>query len=439
VSKGIRERVSDTLNIKYVTLNDSYMTEDGVLLMKSECKGIQSSKLLKLYNDKLADGVLYDYIYAKSTGAKRRKRYTANDTFVRIEELREKNNSDMVENSCVIVALRVLMLAVGVMSTVVTGVNLNNALSQSLDSGVAFLFAIAMAIFLTGSFESFIIFKRKRMYGLATIIVVCFAVTVTYSITAEMEVMYRGYASREVTRHNSRQDADRDALASSLIVDDFDNDIQNAEDRLAIAIAEYKRYVALDSVATWRVSEMQNKIDQYTKALNSLRTEKRAVISSNKDVVTVKTKEEEAESFFDFIEETFGVSARKIRFFRDMLPALFIDFISPISVSVAMFMGVNNGKRKRKEEDSGSSGEGEGEENTNSTRVCGAVVNGSGAVTVPLRERIDVSRIFGAKGGKGNVTIRSGTQGIPEQETRKVQHTGSVRDTDDIGEVTNGI
>lgn len=451
MSKQARERVSETLNLKYVTLNDSYMTEDGVLLMKSECQGIQSAKLLKLYNERLSEGILYDYFYAKSTGAKRRKRYTATDNFVKIEELREVAKvTEEVGDTRIITALRILMLMVGAMSTIVTGVNLHNALSQSLDSNVALLFAVAMAIFLTGSFESFIIFKRKRMYGLASIIVACFAITVTYSITAEMEVMYRGYASREVERLNNRADVDKEAIAAVMLIDDFDRDIKSAEDRLYLAVEEYKRYSSLDTVSTWRVAEMQNKIDTHTKSLSELRAEKRKIIEDNTDSVVVKSKKEEAPSFFDFIEDTFGVSARKIRFFRDMLPALFIDFISPISVSVAMFMGVSYGKRKRKcsrgkessFDEEGISSEGYGsetKENTDGERVRAVDNEGGRGLPVSIRERLNVSRIFGTEGGKKRSASRSSTSVLPEQKAWEVQHTGSAGNTDDLGKVSDGI
>ena len=333
----LKEKYSNTLGVNYVVLDDSFMSEDGVLFDKKTCSSISARSLKELHAKSLTSGMLYDYAYAKSTGLKRGKRNFVRETEIRVASTQAHEELPSGEQS-VIKALRIIMLLVGLASTIVTGANLYDSLSQSLNKPVALTFAVSMALFLTGSFESFIVFKRKKMYGLATIIIVCFVVTVSYSISCEMEVLYRGFYARDAEFKKETAVGNAQAIAGSEVIKGLDLDIADAEKAVAMSEAEYVRYLGQEKIANWKVTELKNSFDRDVKTLRSLREKKRDTIENAPEAVVINKTVAERVSFIDFVAGIFGWDARKVRFIRDMLPALFIDFISPISVSVAMFI-----------------------------------------------------------------------------------------------------
>lgn len=406
-------KFSKTLGKNYVVLEDCFITEDGVLFDKMENANVTSANLKKKYAEALAEGLLYDYAFARSTGAKRRKRDTAKEVEDRVSLIQD---AEAEGERGVIIALRWIMLSVGAASTLVTGANLYNSLSQALNTGVSLLFSISMALFLTGSFESFIVFKRQRMYGLASIIIICFLVTITYSISAEMEVLYRGFYEHDRAYTESFLEDNASSLSATAVLTVLDEEIRTAEEAYNRSIAEYDRYTAQDTIASWRVAELKQKIDADNGVLTKKRVEKRKLIEEKPETTIVVKGAEKKVSFIDFVSEIFGWDARKIRFFRDMLPALFIDFISPISVSVAMFIGgtgSDKGKRKRVE-----GTEEAGRKNTAGSRQAKGVSNVS--VLRRLQERgWGLRSVLGAgKKDRGDLTGRDQAQGIPEQAAR---------------------
>ena len=406
-------KFSKTLGKNYVVLEDCFITEDGVLFDKMENANVTSANLKKKYAEALAEGLLYDYAFARSTGAKRRKRDTAKEVEDRVSLIQD---AEAEGERGVIIALRWIMLSVGVASTFVTGANLYNSLSQALNTGVSLLFSVSMALFLTGSFESFIVFKRQRMYGLASIIIICFLVTITYSISAEMEVLYRGFYEHDRAYTESFLEDNASSLSATAVLAVLDEEIRTAEEAYNRSIAEYDRYTAQDTIASWRVAELKQKIDADNGVLTKKRVEKRKLIEEKPETTIVVKGAEKKVSFIDFVSEIFGWDARKIRFFRDMLPALFIDFISPISVSVAMFIGgtgSDKGKRKRVE-----GTEEAGRKNTAGSRQAKGVSNVSVLRRLQERGRGLRSVLGAGKKDRGDLTGRDQAQGIPEQAAR---------------------
>lgn len=409
----LQVKFSKTLGKNYVVLEDCFITEDGVLFDKLENANVTSANLKKKHSDALAEGILYDYAFARSTGAKRRKRDTAKEVEDRVASIQD---AEAEGEHGVIIALRLIMLSVGAASTFVTGANLYNSLSQALNPGIALLFAVSMALFLTGSFESFIVFKRQKMYGLASIIIICFLVTITYSISAEMEVLYRGFYEHDRAYTESFLEDNASSLSATAVLAVLDDEIRTAEEAYNRSIAEYDRYTSQDTIASWRVSELKRKIDVDNDILTRKRIEKRKLIEKKPETTIVVKGAEKKVSFIDFVSEIFGWDARKIRFFRDMLPALFIDFISPISVSVAMFIGgTGNGKSKRKRNE-GSEEAGRKDQARGRQAERDGDVSGLRSLQKRLRS---LRSVFGAgKKDRGDLTSGDQAQGIPEQKAR---------------------
>ena len=426
----LKEKYSNTLGVNYVVLDDSFMSEDGVLFDKKTCSSISARALKELHARSLTSGMLYDYAYAKSTGLKRGKRNFVRETEIRVASTQAHEELPSGEQS-VIKALRIIMLLVGLASTIVTGANLYDSLSQSLNKPVALTFAVSMALFLTGSFESFIVFKRKKMYGLATIIIVCFVVTVSYSISCEMEVLYRGFYARDAEFKKETAVDNAQAIAGSEVIKGLDLDIADAEKAVAMSEAEYVRYLGQEKIANWKVTELKNSFDRDVKTLRSLREKKRDTIENAPEAVVINKTVAERVSFIDFVAGIFGWDARKVRFIRDMLPALFIDFISPISVSVAMFIGgTHNGGKRKREEKEGSSGSEENPRRNDekhvesSSRLFRGIQEGVGKV-LPVLSR---------NGASERKTRREhSAQTVAEQEAREVQHIRDNGNTHDLG------
>jgi hypothetical protein len=287
-----------------------------------------------------------------------------------------------------------------------------------------------MALFLTGSFESFIVFKRKKMYGLASIIIVCFVVTVTYSISCEMEVLYRGFYARDAEFKKEVMVDNASAIAGSEIIELLDLDISDAEKSLRMSEDEYNRYLSQDKISNWKVTELKNAYDRDLKNLRSLRDRRRAEVEKSPEAVVIRKDVAERISFIDFVAGIFGLDARKVRFIRDMLPALFIDFISPISVSVAMFIGGTHdgGKRKREEKDGGEAEkdtacEKEGEANHSSN--AGRVIQARIGKVLPVR----------SGNGSGKAKPRGAREAPPvsKQEDTKVSNGASDGNEHDLG------
>lgn len=341
-----QERKSDTLGKMYVTLKSFFVTEDGVALPRAEYSKMTAKSLRDKYSEKLLEGKFFDYAEAKNNGRLVPRRSVSTDNVVKdnYEEVCLVNETE----DKVITALRLCMLAVGLASTVVTGANLQKGLSLYLSPPVAAVFAVSMALFLTGSFEAFIVFKRKRMHGLASVIVACFLVTITYSVSVEMEVFYKGFEKNEGSFKESVKAEDGGAIATKKLLKSYADDIAVAEENYRRAVAEYDRYYALPDKVSWGVTTRETKATQASEQLRELRSKERELLSNVPSAVVVDENRSNRSSFIQFVADTFGVDGRKLRFARDMLPALFIDFISPISVSVAMFLGGTNGKGKRK-------------------------------------------------------------------------------------------
>lgn len=348
------EKKSELLGVKYVSTKDRFVTDTGVMFTHDEVRGVPHDVLKKEYEKRL-NGTLYDYQFLKSTGHLRRHKNreelrakaleTAridNQKPVEMQRLIKAKKSDPFRaDGLAVGALRVVMLIVGVFAVFLSANYTTDFLLPSNKPSVAYILSWAMIIFSVAAFDLIVYFwSRHRGKVLSAVFGVLWLIVVSFSMFSTMEVNYRGYRALEKA---SVEEFD-DTNSARLRIDLARETIDRLREEMRSKSAAYESYSQQRTVSAWYLTELQKDLSNTSRKLDEETAKLEVLLAeSSSAAVTVATRDK---TFYDVIEELFGIEAERIHFFIHLLPAVFIDIIAPFSIAVALFLGGSNGKGK---------------------------------------------------------------------------------------------
>jgi hypothetical protein len=91
----------------------------------------------------------------------------------------------------------------------------------------------------------------------------------------------------------------------------------------------------------YRLRKANEEVGRLLKELDKIRKEEKIQIqkSKNKGIILGVTQDSKnVVNFYGWIARVLGIDKDRAQFFMSLLPAIFVDFISPIGISLALFL-----------------------------------------------------------------------------------------------------
>ena len=327
----------------YVRMKDAILTDTGVKLTNKEIENLKTNKELRdLYTQKLLSGDLYDYAFAKKTGAwKRIERDTS-----ALEDTRA-SLAEEEDNKKVLVVLRAILFVVGIGCIFLSASNTTQHLIKFFNGPVALVASCTMILFTTGSLNGALLLFKKKHYMLSIPLVFLFFMVTAFSMFSTLDVLYSAYQRNEAVSIVASGEASKQSRAYAVLSDD----IKRNEESKKRLVEQYNKYISGDKVLLWKVSEYEAKIAGYDKTISSL-TKKQLDVLGEASVDVSKEVKTKTKTIYDELSERTGgnVTAGTIQLIQSLFPALFIDIMAPLSFATIIFLGKENssGKRRKK-------------------------------------------------------------------------------------------
>jgi ABC-type multidrug transport system fused ATPase/permease subunit len=329
----MKERMSESLGLMYLSTDDKFMTSTGVVMVKADLKGKSHEAVKDLYNKALKSGDLYDYEYAKTTGffRKRRTEKAKEDVAPVIAEVKKEKKMIAVPR-----AIRVLIVAlyiIGALTVTMSVMYTTKFLLPTNGLAAAIGLSFAMIVFSVVAFELVVIFWSKGTRWVSVIFSILWSVVVTFSMFSTMAVNYDEYNKMaKITKVEYSSTNSNRLLLSSI-----KERKELKQKDIARKSAAYDDYIKGEKVADWRKAQLMTAITKAEAELVPIINEEEKIAKETPDAII--SSETSEIGFYEQVERLFGVSAELIRFIVFMLPAIFIDIIAPFSIAVAIYLG----------------------------------------------------------------------------------------------------
>lgn len=344
----LTEYTSKNLNVPYVVVEDKngnkrFLCSNGVLFSKAEYvreKEKDPDWLNKEFLRRKKGDLLYDYRYAKSTGALRRKRkVVGNEKQVITEVVEQKVETKKVgrmSSSIAVICFALSATSIGSMyiSTVHTATYLLDYVTPSL----AWLMSGVITAYTSTAFEVSILFREQAKRFLAFIFMTLWSFVLIFSMITTVSVFWDSYNFNKletVTVNNANESS---GLVLSLL--------QKEEQAINTSIAVLDKDIAKRQELDWGTSvQLKDRSNQSAELKRNLEEQKKILFATPE----ASKKDEEVqkkESLFDFLGRIFHIDGGIIAFIMSTLPAIFINVIAPLSLTVVVSFTTNLNKKE---------------------------------------------------------------------------------------------
>lgn len=342
---------SDKLGVDYVFCrkpgeSGRYITEDGVVFTEEEVSTNTDSEVKKLYALR-KEGQPFDYEYAKTTGFIRKKK---NLSFEDDEEEYTPSIGNKKKERSLPSTIQVLVMvttAVAAIAALLSILYNGEYLTPRVGAFRAYSQASVMVVFATIAFEAGFLFLQKKglWKALGVIFFALWLLPAAYSMFAIMNVNYDTYKKDVEVKAEVTQKVN----AAVSGVSDYNESIKEAKEAAERAHKLYDAYVMRESYSIWQAKQLKKDADDADSLLRDLRSKKQAIIDATPEAS--KGEEVKRESFPEIIKRLFGINPDALTFWINILPAVFLDIVSPFGFAVVIFLEEDgNGKGKRREE-----------------------------------------------------------------------------------------
>lgn len=314
------ERVSKNLGIKFVVLNRKdrqYMLcEKGVVFTKEEYinKFNTSESLQKEYKRRLENETLYDYEYAKETGLIR----LLKNVPIVPEKAKEK-----ISNSIIIMCVLLFITSIG--SMYISTVHTATYLFDYVDIVSAWIMSAVTTIYCSTAFEVVILFQERKRYILSSIFALLWAIVVLFSMVTTVSVFYDRYNFNTLENQTENTELDGTRLSLSILQTkekDLRHSISLKEDDI-----EYRR--SLDYATT----AVRQELNVLQDMLQDNLTEQQSILSATPTASKAEDEAQKKETLFVYIGRAINVDGGILSFIMSTLSAVFINLISPFTVT----------------------------------------------------------------------------------------------------------
>ena len=336
----LKEYISKNLGIKFVMPvknNETYiLCENGVLFSYAEYKSkFQSKEVLQIEFKKREEaGELYDYIYARNTGFLRHKKTvsviplkpeTEKITPTNVEK-EPKAETTKVSKSIFLMCLALTVVSIG--SMYISTVHTATYLIDYVDIVSAWLMSAVITIYCSTAFEVIVLFQEQKRYVLSTIFAILWTMVVVFSMTTTVSVFFDRYNFNTIENQNVNSANDGKRLEIELL--------KQKESDLREAIKEKKIDLEYRREREYATTAVRTELNKLQEDLQSCLSEQREILKVNPNAVKEENKIQKKETFFAFIGRLLHLEGGVLEFIMSTLSAVFINLISPFSVTVVI-------------------------------------------------------------------------------------------------------
>ena len=208
---------------------------------------------------------------------------------------------------------------VAILSAIISVYFTSSAMSQSAPIAIAVIMAVAISAYidLTPQIASFLLVKNK--HKIVAILLYCsIAIPIVYSMGTTVQTMYniQGNAieknrTKTINTSKKKEAIENAKKERSVLIELREKYIKEVQDA---QLGTYKERIARD-----RVKEIDEKIGSFDKIIN-------------------EQEEYVRNDFYTFVSNVLGIDGEKIELLFLVIPAVFVDLIAPILLSVVVLL-----------------------------------------------------------------------------------------------------
>ena len=389
----LTEKISRHLGIKYVYMPDKkmFLCETGVPFTLEEYK--KGIDLEKEYEKRKSEDTLYDYAYCKNTGILRKKRGYAkkveaeevlSQDVEKVQESKasevsrhsdedsntERNGDNNIQGSVLETELPrtggggresalsrrvssravkpeeakgksrssfliILILAfASVCSMYESTLHTATYLYDYVDLISAWLLSTAVTAYNSSAFEVSVMFHNMKRNFMAFIFMLLWAMVTLFSMATTVSVFYDRFNFNETQIAQENKTIDSNKLGLELL--------RTKEKDLREAIEFKKKDIEYRQEREYATTAVRLELENLQKELQENLTEQQELLSETPEVMEEKLQRKE--SLFAFLGRMIGLEGGVLEFIMSVLSAIFINLISPMSLSAVVELN----KRKEK-------------------------------------------------------------------------------------------
>ena len=322
---------SKNLNLPFVVIKgdtkseDRFLCKNGVLFTRAEVR--EHSEDLGAwvnseYDRRTLIDELYDFDYAKDTGElrKRQMKGTAKPDSV-YAQTPKKNNAGTAK-SVVVMCLALAVTSFG--SMYISTVHTATYLFDYVDVISAWIMSAVITVYCSTAFEVVVLFRDRRRYVLSAIFAFLWILVVTFSMITTVSIFYDRFSEKSI-EYSSSEIALSYADTVELEI------LKSAEATLREEIEFKKKDIEWRQANEYVTTAVRLELNDLQDKLSANLNEQREVSGR-----AIADATEERETLFTFFGRILGIESGIIEFIMSTLSAVFINLISPMSVTVVV-------------------------------------------------------------------------------------------------------
>ena len=326
----LKEYTSKHLGVPYVYFKDEkkYLCENGVVFTKEEyLKGID---LNAEYKKRSKNGELYDYKFARKNGKLR---------LLKKEEILT-NEKPLVEKkprpegkeakSVIIMSLALMLTSFG--SMYISTVHTATYLFDYTDKISSWLMSFVITVYCATAFEVVLLFFDRKRYVLSSIFAILWFAVVTFSMVTTISVFYDQYNFNMVETQSKNKETDSARLTLEVL--------KKQEKALRESIEFKRKDIEYRQEREYATTAVRVELEDLQNKLQANLDKQMSVLSETPEAIKTEGEVRKKESLFAFLGRQMKLDGGILEFIMSTLSAVFINLISPLSVSVVVsFLG----------------------------------------------------------------------------------------------------
>ena len=370
----LEEKISEHLGKPYIYLKDQkkFLCSNGVLFTLEEYKnGIDINAE---YERRTKEDMLYDYAYAKSTGLLRKKRgyskmlldsspveQTVENGALENEKIatestsvpEQKKNDETVPKVDVSEAegrngnsldrqgekqwfsVRFIVALLGFTSLIsgyISTLHTATYLYDYVDMISAWLMSSSVTAYNATAFEVSVIFKSKKRYGLTFVFITLWSMVTFFSMATTVSVFYDRFNFTEAQIAQENKQSDSNKLALELL--------RTKEKDIREAIEFKKKDIEYRQEKDYATTAVRAELNDLQAKLQENLTEQENLLKETPEITEKVTKRKE--SLFSFLGRLMHLEGGILEFIMSTMSAIFINLISPLSLTAVTELLKNN-------------------------------------------------------------------------------------------------
>lgn len=396
----LEEKISEHLGKPYIYLKDQkkFLCSNGVLFTLEEYKnGIDINAE---YERRAKEDMLYDYAYAKSTGLLRKKRgyskmladsspveqtvengalenekiaaenssvpeqkneeaaqkvseddtnglqhevplhgrvgeYWRDTSEVRHEaEGRSRNSLDRQgeKQGFSVMFIAALLGFTSLISGYISTLHTATYLYDYVDMISAWLMSSSVTAYNATAFEVSVIFKSKKRYGLTFVFITLWSMVTLFSMATTVSVFYDRFNFTEAQIAQENKQSDSNKLALELL--------RTKEKDIREAIEFKKKDIEYRQEKDYATTAVRAELNDLQTKLQENLTEQETLLKETPEITEKVTKRKE--SLFSFLGRLMHLEGGILEFIMSTMSAIFINLISPLSLTAVTELLKNN-------------------------------------------------------------------------------------------------